>query len=1579
MAYEETRLEKKRRLQDAPRPLTPEDAAWLDAYDESIRLQNQLEEERVSNLDAAAMAAGIGKLSPQWIDDAAPALLELYKDSIRLEVAYDFFVENYEQNGYKDRIEESTQRLTMGGIIASLSSAEAALGPVEVDSAGTHTKGTNWLNVKTKWRQFGLITGYNMQFLHQTLSVLDIRAEEQEQKEAWWKFWEASAQERTQQLVSVKSPRYITRVGGSSEPGLSLTSLEAENNPGASALAVGESDWFYPRVDTKNAAPPGGADTLNPSNVLRRQYHEGDAAWDSLASGEANNDDGRHALDPLYYGTTIQIDNYFGQASTAQSPMYGHLLSPEIMDLITLVGVNNKTMDRQPFLDARGELMTSGIAIWNGAKDKLVSGGYYTWILTAASTPPTADETPSAWSRAFDAYGNRAHASYNGPSGPSPQKSKSSKVVHTDLSVHIFPDRLALLHTLPLEGIPFFKPATDGWMPVDTFPGDINLDSAAQGFPIRQPQQPAYDSYKAHIVEIVPPLVKDEWKTLYEGFENGTNAFAALDAAIREHIGTDVNELFGYSDKPLQDKPTLHDEVERILDFFGAGAIKSDTEAQKRERAITGGTGAAPTLAEIDPAALDVVGNYRALKPFDLQCYLMENIDAVTEIHKRKIQQSPYKNIIPLVSGEGGPGTAVSQINHVGDKEAKALLNIPTAVYAALTPYIKIYRVDYDPETGMTPLGQQELPIPNYTKKEDLKLITGGRLKGWGLQSFTWKLDGVQPAEVDNNISANLTFYFQTINDLFEGSERSGGGGNQAGLEHATPLDLLISAATIKSSLPADNEDQDEDPDDKPKTCKGLQNATLAASTQYEGAQYRIKVVAGWSTPPLHVLRAAWPVSPGVQDENREAKLKALVRGLDASRVALYLQQVRHNINFNENGSVKLSIDYQAALTGILTGNKMDILGPTDKQTVAELKALKTKTKKSKEKINEIEQDVISVQSNAEVQSSQIKTQTKPHREEMKKLLERKKELLNEDRLRKYRKFLSALYGRAGEGAAGTTTTGETKIYTMRVAAGELLQTPLGQIKDPEERALRARDKMRSSESELVGAEITTGSDFNTNLVDALTEEEDTRASDTSDADSKNTVSQNITNQWNKKVGTNSQNIDVINIPYFYLGDLIDMIIESNDVLGANGEPSKALKANFLMFLSDIYVTNPLLLYQFQNSDEIACSDNIDENEVLEQLRAKGLIFNSGVKKHINIGDIPISVDEFNVWFKNHVVKNQRNSYYLMHFLKDICASLIGESLKKGCFEENVVDDIRFDTSIAHFNNVDRDTGMPRVAPIKPGKTAPSTMNFVSTETLAALVRESTPENDIPPLYLAATHFAGLRSDNSVRVAGAEKFFNRFNITSGLILYSTDSSPRNRHGDVDEDRRVGIYHNYIGSPVGLVKKVSFQRQEQPYLREAKIQKFGNLGAQQLRELYSVRLDLVGNTLFKNGQYTFVRPTMAGTDPKLVRMLGLEGYFLITGVNHTITPAGYNVSVTALQEGINFEGGQLPIEGMALPVDPSLEAAPTDRALQHAEEEAATNAMLDEAVAGFLAEDLEKSRQDAADLFIASQGRSGTPG
>ena len=1454
---------------------------------------------------SAGADAGIRKLAPPWLEDAAPALLDLYKDSLKLEYAYNYFVDNYVENGYQERIAEKTSELIAStgdsavGSIESVESAIAALGPVELNPGGGHVSGTNWLNVKTKWRQFGLITGYNMQF--QAKSVLDIRKEMEEQG-SWSDFVnDADDVARTQQLLSVQSPRYITGVGGSSEPGMSERALNSEDTSGKEFFAAGESNWFYAGVDKYNASLPGADATITTLGHASSRHIRRRGTLPESSIVDANIDHRRFDKDPFHYGTTIRINEYFENNSTARQQRfgYGHFLSPEIVDFLTLVGPNNKALLRDPFRMARNQLINRGGLIVAAAEQLLPSE--FGDVIGINNTH---------WGN-VPSYGNAVYASYlhsNNNYHPSPgDHTKAVIGPATGDERHYFPDRLAIVGTLPLEGLASKNWTRSGRLEASAklFPGAVNEINQ------RQTNTADFEAYKNYIAQNVPMMVLSQWRQLYEGFESKSNAFAEIDKTLREYIGTEFNDLFGHDRDSDEGKRVLKDQVERILDFFGAGEISEDTHAQHREKGITGGMGAAPTLKEIDPAALDVVANYRQLKPFDLQCFLMENIDAITEVHKKNLAAQPYKNVVSLTNTRaslGGPGTTISRINHIGDDAAKALLDLPTAVYGALTPYIKLYRVDYDPKTGMIPLHQQEIPIPNYTKEKDI-FERSGRYQGWGLQSFTWKLDGVQPAEVDNNISANLSFYFQTINELFKGSERSKGGFGGGG-EAAVPLDLLISAATLKSALPKKDEKKDQKPEEKPKTCKAAQDAVLAAGTQYEGAQFRIKVVAGWSTPPRHVLREVWP-EPHPRWKTEKQKLDAVTAALRASRIALYLQQTRHNLTFNENGSVKLSIDYQAAISGILTGNKMDILGPTDSQTVALLKTLEDDVEKSRKKINDVKQDVVNTYTDGETRSKEIKARTKADTEAMKKLLEQKKELINADRLKKYRKFLEGLYGRATKYNPKKSTQIQ-QIYSLRVEAAELVKTPLGQLTDPEERAKRAREKMSKGSRGFTLNKVGSRSQFNTNLLDSLAETGGNVADDKT-----KTVSESITDQWNTSVSQGLQK-EVMDIPYFYLGDLIDMILETNDILGTNNEPSAILTSNFRMFLADIDITNPLLLYQFENSDEIVCANTIEDNTVLEQLRKKGLLFVGSVKKRINIGDIPISLDEFNVWFKNHVVKNQRNSYYLLHFLKDICASLIGEALKKGCVQENVVDDIRFDTSIVHFNNKDKDSGMPHVGGTPGG-------NIVSVDRLTKLVRSTTPQNDIPDLKTA------LRKGK----AGDEKFFNKYNITSGLILYSTDASPRDRKGDQKHDLESGIYHHYIGSPVGLVKKASFSRQEQTYLREAKIQKFGNLGAQQLRELYSVRLDLVGNSLFKNGQYTFIRPTMAGTDLSLVRLLGLAGYFLITGVSHTISPSGYNVSLTALQEGLDFESGTAPVVGVALDVPPDIERAPHDSAGQHA--------------------------------------------
>lgn len=109
----------------------------------------------------------------------------------------------------------------------------------------------------------------------------------------------------------------------------------------------------------------------------------------------------------------------------------------------------------------------------------------------------------------------------------------------------------------------------------------------------------------------------------------------------------------------------------------------------------------------------------------------------------------------------------------------------------------------------------------------------------------------------------------------------------------------------------------------------------------------------------------------------------------------------------------------------------------------------------------------------------------------------------------------------------------------------------------------------------------------------------------------------------------------------------------------------------------------------------------------------------------------------------------------------------------------------------------------------------------------------------------------------------------------------------------------------LGASCGLLKELNFSREEQPYLREAKIQKDGALGAEQLRELFSVDIKMVGNNLFKNGQLTYVNPVLINTTEEQLRLLGLHGYYLITAVKSEVTEGGFTTTLKALQEGIEF--------------------------------------------------------------------------
>jgi len=140
-----------------------------------------------------------------------------------------------------------------------------------------------------------------------------------------------------------------------------------------------------------------------------------------------------------------------------------------------------------------------------------------------------------------------------------------------------------------------------------------------------------------------------------------------------------------------------------------------------------------------------------------------------------------------------------------------------------------------------------------------------------------------------------------------------------------------------------------------------------------------------------------------------------------------------------------------------------------------------------------------------------------------------------------------------------------------------------------------------------------------------------------------------------------------------------------------------------------------------------------------------------------------------------------------------------------------------------------------------------------------------------------------------------------------ILLYSVDSRPN--VGDRASDMMDGIYHYFLGSRCGLAKEIEFHRQDMPGYREARITKDGSLGAQQLKELYTISMNMIGNNLHKNGTYVYVDPIAIGAGssraiggiPNVARLIGLGGYFLVTKVAHEISDSGFNTSIEALQE------------------------------------------------------------------------------
>jgi hypothetical protein len=295
-------------------------------------------------------------------------------------------------------------------------------------------------------------------------------------------------------------------------------------------------------------------------------------------------------------------------------------------------------------------------------------------------------------------------------------------------------------------------------------------------------------------------------------------------------------------------------------------------------------------------------------------------VDPATMTRGNDAGLSGYKNLAPIISTDPeGPSTSYSGI--IRKKNGDKLLDISTDLMGLLVPKIRLYKVEYaskeDPdEEGRlipdrdAPPVEREVIFDDFIDPGDVTDIFAqrkGRVSGTGIKSFQWALKGVNPAEVDANITAQLKIHFNDVGDIFTDQFRKPLEDQKAGIKGKVSfLDLIIYAPQAKVDQANGYTLKNDEP----------------LYMLYDGVFFEIKAVVGWAIPPAAkgMLSATSPLRncggagepPCTGESRQESELEIFQDAIRNSQTILFLQLVTHRFDFNQDGTATLVVNYRA-------------------------------------------------------------------------------------------------------------------------------------------------------------------------------------------------------------------------------------------------------------------------------------------------------------------------------------------------------------------------------------------------------------------------------------------------------------------------------------------------------------------------------------------------------------------------------------------------------------------------------------------------------------------------------------------
>ena len=246
-----------------------------------------------------------------------------------------------------------------------------------------------------------------------------------------------------------------------------------------------------------------------------------------------------------------------------------------------------------------------------------------------------------------------------------------------------------------------------------------------------------------------------------------------------------------------------------------------------------------------------------------------------------------------------------------------------------------------------------------------------------------------------------------------------------------------------------------------------------------------------------------------------------------------------------------------------------------------------------------------------------------------------------------------------------------------------------------------------------------------------------------------------------------------------------------------------------------------------------------------------------------NLADIPISLNVFQGWFIKKLINPGINNYLLRNLINDIIGELLPAALGGDCLGGAQRQLIRAETQPITFKGSKAITKGGQITVAK------------------------------------------VRTKN--QVLGFDAAQKKTDTQDCVLIYTSGFAAGWLKGKRREDMKRGIYHFDLGKSKGIIKNISFNKNDAPYLGEARVTGTGNIASDLGGgSIYNFDAELVGNGLFVPGQYVYVNPAALGLgvpgkgDP-IASKLRLGGYYSIQKVESTLERGNFTTTVSGIWE------------------------------------------------------------------------------